>query len=206
MFLAILRPSEIWTQVLWALDARLFLRPWKVWRQLCLLISKVRVRLEKPTLLTQEIITNASKFCLQCWTYEFTQCPWFASAHAVGVQFNQLSVLRTGNFRLFVWYLHTQKSGHKKKVSLMMAMAKVCAVFFHLLPKLYVCLIDGAARFFPNSYVATGIWTHVSSVAPLLRDFHPGLVTNWAIEAAATMLWIKKKLFFFSGCFVILPF
>ena len=31
--------------------------------------------------------------------------------------------------------LQTQKSGHKKKVSLMMAMAKVCAVFFSSTPQ-----------------------------------------------------------------------
>ena len=43
-------------------------------------------------------------------------------------------------------------------------------LFSHLLPKprtyVYVRLIDGAARIFPNSYAATGNQTHVSRVAP----------------------------------------
>ena len=65
--------------------------------------------------------------------------------------------------------------------------------FFHLLPKphtyFYVRLIDGAARIFPTSYAATGNQTHVSSVAPLVRDLNPGRFTDWATAAAT-----KKKL------------
>ena len=61
--------------------------------------------------------------------------------------------------------------------------------FFHLLPKLrtyfYVCLIDGSARIFPTSYAATGNWTHISSVAPLLRDLNPRRFIDWAAAAAA---------------------
>ena len=51
-------------------------------------------------------------------------------------------------------------------------------VFFHLIPKLctycYVPLMDVMARFFPNSYAATGNETRITSVAPLLRDLNPG--------------------------------
>ena len=61
--------------------------------------------------------------------------------------------------------------------------------FFLLLPKTrtYFCvrLIDGTARIFPTSYAATEIQTHVSSVAPLLRDLNPGRFTDWATAAAA---------------------
>ena len=39
--------------------------------------------------------------------------------------------------------------------------------FFH------VHLIDGTARIFSTSRAATGNQTHVSSVAPHLRDLHP---------------------------------
>ena len=51
----------------------------------------------------------------------------------------------------------------------------------------YVCLIDGTARFFPNSYPATGNQTHVSSVAPLLMDLKSGRFTNWGTAAAAKL-------------------
>ena len=64
--------------------------------------------------------------------------------------------------------------------------------FFHPLPKprtyIYVRLIDGTARIFPNSYAATGNWTHISSVAPLSRDLNLGCFTNWATAAAAGYL------------------
>ena len=62
--------------------------------------------------------------------------------------------------------------------------------FFHLLPKrgtnFYVCLIEGAARVFPTSYAPTGNWTHISSVAPLLRDLKPGHFSDWATVVAAS--------------------
>ena len=41
-----------------------------------------------------------------------------------------------------------------------------------------VSLIAGAARIFPTSNAATGSQTHVSSVAPLLRDLNPGPFTD----------------------------
>ena len=48
---------------------------------------------------------------------------------------------------------------------------------FLKLPKIfynvYVHLIDGAAWILPNSYAATRIKTHVSSVAPLFGDLNP---------------------------------
>ena len=45
--------------------------------------------------------------------------------------------------------------------------------------------------FFPYSYAPTGIWTDVSSVAPLFRDLNPGRFTDWATEAAATNLVVE---------------
>ena len=67
----------------------------------------------------------------------------------------------------------------------------VTHVFFHLPPKLgtnfYVRLIDGAARIFPTSHATTGNQTHVSSVAPLLRDINPVRFSDLATAAVASM-------------------
>ena len=61
--------------------------------------------------------------------------------------------------------------------------------FFHPLPKtrtyFYGRLIDGAARIFPTSNAATGNWTHISSVAPTLKDFNPRCFIDWATVAVA---------------------
>ena len=43
-------------------------------------------------------------------------------------------------------------------------------------------------RILPHSYAATRNRTHISSVAPLLRDLYPGCFTDWATAAAATKL------------------
>ena len=40
--------------------------------------------------------------------------------------------------------------------------------------------------FFPTSYAVTGNQTHISSVAPLLRDLNPGCFSNWATATRAT--------------------
>ena len=49
--------------------------------------------------------------------------------------------------------------------------------------------MDRVARIFLTSYAATGNQTHVSSVAPLLRDLNPGRFTDSATAAAATNYW-----------------
>ena len=42
----------------------------------------------------------------------------------------------------------------------------------------YIFLVDGVARIFPTSCATTGNQTQVSSVAPLVRDPHPGRFTD----------------------------
>ena len=80
----------------------------------------------------------------------------------------------------------------------------------HLLPRqrtfFNVCLIDGAARIFPNSCAPCWNQIHISSVAPLLRDLNQGCFTDWATAAMAKFLALvttlldgaAKLIFFFS--------
>ena len=59
----------------------------------------------------------------------------------------------------------------------------------------HVRLIDGAYRIFLTCHAATGNWTHISSVAPLLRDLSPGGFTDWATAAAAWKVQLSLKCF-----------
>ena len=52
--------------------------------------------------------------------------------------------------------------------------------------------------FYPNSYAATGNQTHVSLVAPLLRDLNTGCFTDWATATSARK---KQKLDSFETTF-----
>ena len=61
--------------------------------------------------------------------------------------------------------------------------SKCTMIFFlHLLPKLrtfsYVCLKVDAGKIFHTSYATAGNQTHISSVAPRLRDLNLGRFTD----------------------------
>ena len=82
----------------------------------------------------------------------------------------------------FVFKFHLVGKKHGTKMMVYMKGVRNTIRFFHLLPKLrtylYVPNKDGAARIFPNSDAVIGNQTHVSSVAPLLKDLNPGCFTG----------------------------